>query len=284
MNKCNLEIDIAKCMSCQNCVVATKDEYSGNEFPGYSKPYSGANGDLIVIRRHERGTGANIDVNYIPMMCNHCDDAPCVKGAGDGSIFKREDGVTMVNLAKSEGRRELVKLCPYGAIRWNEEYRVPQLWSFDVHLLDLGFDAPRCVDACPTKALVFHRCTDEEMRNIVAHGGLEVLNAQFGTKPRVYYRNLHLYAAHFIGGTVTATLGGKVQNVAGAEVLLHKEGASSKRTGTDDFGYFRFDGIGDGEAGYSLEIECAGFAQWSVRIGEAITDSVNLDILLEGGR
>lgn len=284
MKKCNLEIDIAKCMSCQNCVVATKDEYSGNEFPGYSKPYSGDDGDLIVITRHERGDGTNIDVNYIPTMCNHCDNAPCVERAGDGSFYKRDDGVVMVDLEKSKGRKDLVELCPYGAIRWNEEHQVPQLWNFDVHLLDLGYDAPRCVDACPTQALVFHYGSDEEMQEIVTRDGLQTLKPELGTRPRIYYRNLHLIAAHFVGGTVTAAVDGKVQNVGDAEIRLLKEGTVKGRTRTDEFGNFRFDGIEDGETGYSLEIECAKFAPLSMRIDDAITHSRNLDIALQAAR
>lgn len=283
MDKCHLEIDIARCMSCQNCVVATKDEYSGNEFPGYSKPYDGERGDLIVIRRRERGSGTNVDVNHVPMMCNHCDDAPCVKGAGDGAIYKRDDGLTMIDPARSEGREELLKHCPYGAMRWNEKHRVPQIWNFDAHLLDQGHPVPRCVDACPTKALVFHRCPDEEMARIVEQNGLRVLGAALGTKPRVYYRNLHLYDAHFIGGIVTATRAGSMQNVAGATVQLRRAGATTGRTQTDDFGCFRFDGISDGEAGYGLEIEHAEFAPRSVDIALPVTDSVNLDIELEAG-
>lgn len=281
MKKCNLEVDVARCMSCQNCVVATKDEYCGNEFAGYAKPYAGEDGDLIVIRRQERGAGANIDVNYLFATCNHCDDAPCVKGAGDGAIYKRDDGITMIDFAKSKGRKSLVALCPYGAMRWNDAHQVPQLWNFDAHLLDLGYDAPRCVDACPTKALIFHRCADDQMQQIVEANGLEVLGAELGTRPRVYYRNLHLYASHFIGGTVTASHEGTIWNVRGAEVSLLKGGAPSDRKASDDFGYFRFDGIRDGDTGYALEIACEGFRRRSIAIDEAITRSVNVDIVLD---
>lgn len=282
MKKCNLEIDVAKCMSCQNCVIATKDEYHGNEFPGFAKPYAGENGDLITIKRRERGTGANIDVNYLVTMCNHCDDAPCVKAAGDGALYKRDDGITMVDFEKSRGRKSLIDSCPYGAMRWNDAHQVPQMWNFDAHLLDLGCDAPRCVDACPTKALVFHRCTDEDMVAIAEANGLGVLNARLGTKPRVYYKNLHLYTSHFIGGTVTAGHDQVARNVAGAEVTLCKDGAPGAREISDDFGYFRFDGIRDGDAGYALEIAHEGFSRRTITLEHAIKASVNVEIVLEG--
>lgn len=281
MPKCNLEIDIAKCMSCYNCVVATKDEYSGNEFAGYAEPYAGEDGDLIAIRRHERGSGVNIDVNYVPLMCNHCDDAPCVRSAGGHAIYKRADGITIVDPYKSRGRKDLVQTCPYGAIHWNEEHQVPQIWNFDAHLLDAGYAVPRCVDACPTQALKFHRCSDEEMAVLVKEHDLAPWNASLDTKPRVYYRNLYLVRTHFIGGTVTATRDGRTQNVDGAEVRLSKDGALQRRTRSDDFGCFRLDGISDGATGYTLEIEHAGFRPRTVRLESEITGSVNVDIVLE---
>ncbi len=267
-------------MNCNNCVVATKDEFSGNEFPGYAKPYASGTGDLIKINRHDRGSGSDIDVNYIPVMCNHCDEAPCIKGTDDGSIYKRKDGVTMIDPVKSLGRKEIIDLCPYGAIRWNEEHKVPQIWYFDTHLLDQGHKTPRCVDACPTGAMLFHKCSDAEMNVIVKENDLKVLGVHMGTKPRVYYRNLHLYSSHFIGGTVLSSSNGQSKNITGAKVLLYKGEKIKNETLTDDFGIFRFDKIPDGETGYTVKVESLGCGSKSTAIGGAITDSLNLVINL----
>ena len=38
MSQWNLIIDVARCENCNNCVLANKDEYVGNDFPGYSAP------------------------------------------------------------------------------------------------------------------------------------------------------------------------------------------------------------------------------------------------------
>ena len=51
-----------------------------------------------------------VDVHYVPRMCNHCDDAPCIEAAGD-AIVKRPDGIVIVDPDKAKGRRDLVDAC-----------------------------------------------------------------------------------------------------------------------------------------------------------------------------
>jgi len=280
MNKCHLEIDIAKCMNCNNCVVATKDEYSGNDFPGYAKSTDNSDGDILAIKRYDRGTGSNIDVNYMPVMCNHCDNAPCVKNVSDGAVYKRDDGITMIDPVKSRGRREIVKSCPYGAIHWNEEHQVPQIWFFDAHLLDQGNKVPRCVDACPTEALRFHHCSDSDMEQQVDKNQLQVLSPRLGTKPRVYYRNLYLCQSQFIGGNLLTTENGKEANVSTASVELQAAGATVAKTESDEFGYFRFDGIADGSEGYSIRISHPRHGEKNLPLDQVVKESVNLEIVL----
>ena len=66
-----------------------------------------------------------IDVAYVPTMCNHCDNAPCV-AKGGGAVTKRDDGIVIIDPVKAKGRKDLVETCPYGHIWWNEELQVPQ--------------------------------------------------------------------------------------------------------------------------------------------------------------
>ncbi len=89
------------------------------------------------------------------MPCMHCDDALCVKAAQDGAIYKRSDGVVIIDPKKSEGQKRLVSTCPYRVIYWNEEKQIPQKCTFCAHLLDKGWKEPRCVEVCPTGALTF---------------------------------------------------------------------------------------------------------------------------------
>jgi len=281
MDKWNLEIDVARCMNCNNCVVATKDEFSENEFDGYSRPYPRQGDGWMTIERYVRGSGSMIDSNYKPVMCNHCDDAPCIKAAGDGAIYKRPDGIVMIDPVKCQGRKDLVETCPYGAINWNEEENVPQAWFFDAHLLDQGLREPRCVQACPTEAMKLHRCTDKAMSEYAAANGLEVLQPELGTRPRVYYKNLYKCHSSFIGGTILAVENNKETNVLGCHVRLLLDGEEIAAETSDEFGEFRFDGLDEEKGRYLLKVSKKGYKDMSVMLEGSATTTLCIDIQLD---
>ena len=81
MDKWNLIVDVARCENCHNCVLATKDEHIGNEFPGYAASQPEHGHEWIRILRRVRGEAPMVDCAYLPVTCNHCDDAPCVRAA-----------------------------------------------------------------------------------------------------------------------------------------------------------------------------------------------------------
>src|SRR5580704_19137434 len=113
MSKWNMIIDVAECTNCQLCTLATTDEYVGNDFPGYAAPMPRHGHRWIDILQKERGQAPMIDIAYVPTMCNHCDDAPCIKAARDGAITEREDGIVLIDPVKANGQKELVEACPY---------------------------------------------------------------------------------------------------------------------------------------------------------------------------
>jgi Fe-S-cluster-containing dehydrogenase component len=277
VDKWNLIIDVSACTNCNNCVVATQDEFMGNAFPGYSAA-GGAQVKTMDVTRHVRGEGSMVDVAYVPRMCNHCDDAPCMKFA-DGAIRKRPDGIVIVDPEAAKGRRDLVDACPYGAIVWNEAEQVPQNWIFDAHLIDQGWSEPRAAQSCPTRAIEAVKLSDAAMADRAGRDGLEVLKPELRTRPRVYYRNLAGSYAHFIGGNVTATIDGRSANIAGAEVVLIHDGARAQTSVTDAFGDFRFDGIiaaGD----YAVEVSAPDRTAAKIAIEGPLAESRVLAIAL----
>jgi Fe-S-cluster-containing dehydrogenase component len=279
MSKWHLIIDVARCENCNNCVLAHKDELVGNDFPGYSAAHPLHGAGALRIERRVRGEGHLVDVAYLPTMCNHCDDAPCV-AAGNGAVKQRADGIVLFDPVRAKGRRDLVEACPYGSVVWNEEAQLPQTWFFDAHLLDQGWKAPRCVQSCPTDAIEAVKLPDAEMAQRAARDGLAVLRPALGTRPRVYYRHLHRFQSCFIGGTVLVRHGGTVDVVVGARVHLQREEHVLRTLETDLFGDFKFDAIEPHSGPYRVVVESlCGAAQVNARVDH---ESVVLpDIVLD---
>ena len=182
MKKWNMIIDVAECTNCNLCTLAAMDEYVGNEWPGYSAPMPKHGHKWINILQKERGRMPMIDIAYVPTMCNHCDDAPCMKAAPQGAIEKRRDGILIIDPEKAKGQRQLVDACPYGHIWWNEELQLPQAWPFDAHLLDRGWQQTRGEQSCPTGAMRAIKVEDEEMARLAREQNLEVLKPELGTQ------------------------------------------------------------------------------------------------------
>jgi Fe-S-cluster-containing dehydrogenase component len=274
VQKWNLIIDVAECTNCNLCTLSAMDEYVGNDFPGYTAPMPKHGHKWINILQKERGQVPMIDIAYVPTMCNHCDDAPCMKADKVGAIRKRDDGIVMIDPVKAKGQKHLVEACPYGHIWWNEDLHLPQAWPFDAHLIDLGWQQTRGQQACPTGAMRAVKVEDDEMAHMAREQGLEVMRPELGAKPRVYYRNLWRYAKCFIGGTLSAEADGVIDCVEGASVKLLRDGRTLVETTSDNYGDFKFDRLDENSGRYTVEISASGRATKTVEA--TLGASINL--------
>ena len=102
MKQWNLIVDVANCTNCNLCVLAVQDEYVGNEFPGYAAEMPKHGHKWIDIKQKVRGQAPIVDAAYLPVMCQHCDDAPCIKAAENDAIC---------NIATSTERNVCVCVC-----------------------------------------------------------------------------------------------------------------------------------------------------------------------------
>ena len=75
-------IDVARCHDCNNCFMADKDEFVGNDWPGYTHAQPRHGHRWVDILRRERGQYARNDVAYLPVPCQQCENPPCVDGVG----------------------------------------------------------------------------------------------------------------------------------------------------------------------------------------------------------
>ena len=271
MSKWNLIIDVAECTNCNLCTLATMDEYVDNEWPGYTAPMPKHGHKWIDIKQKERGQAPFIDIAYMPTMCNHCDIAPCIKSAPD-VISKRDDGIVLIDPDKAKGRKDLVNACPYGHIWWNEERETAQAWPFDAHLLDTGWNKTRGDQSCPTGAMKAIKLDDDAMAKMADEEGYEVLNPEYGTKPRIWYKNLWRYSTAFVGGSVSADANGIVDCVEGAAVTLSKDGSKLAELVTDNYGDFKFDRLEEDSGRYTVEISSKQYGSKSIEfeLGESL--------------
>jgi hypothetical protein len=104
------------------------------------------------------------------------------------------------------------------------------------------------------------------MQRIVAEEKLEVLHPEFGTRPRVYYRNLARFRTLFIGGAVAGELAGTLECLEGAAVTLERAGEAVATARTDAYGDFKFSGLAAGSGAYRLSIVDARFAPKSIEV------------------
>lgn len=258
MKKWNLIVDVERCNNCNNCLIATKDEYSGNDFPGYSAPQPDLGTLWLTVKRHERGQAPMIDVSHYVETCNHCDNAACITDKTKDAVYKRDDGIVIIDPVKSKGRKDIVGTCPYGQIFWNEELQIPQKWTFDAHLLDNGWKEPRATQVCPTEALVAIKATDAEMAQKVDQEGLDVLRPELGLSPRVYYKNFGRIQSGFIGGSLYSVKDGIEDCLENAAIILEQNGAKISEAKTDIYGDFKFDGLEINDLIYDVKADING--------------------------
>jgi ferredoxin len=145
-------------------------------------------------------------------------------------------------------------------IFWNEEKKIPQKCTLCAHLLDQGWQEPRCVEACPTGALLFGDLEDpdNELSQIWASERVEDLHPEFGIKTRVRYAGI---PKRFVAGTVL--LKDKDQCAENAKVTL--SGGRKKQTlRTNNFGDFEFEDLDIGE--FTVKIERTDYSPQSFKV------------------
>ena len=81
-----------------------------------------------------------------------------------------------------------------------------------------------------------------------------MLQPELGTRPRIYYKNMHLFTQCFVGGSVVAMVNGVEECAEGAEVVVSQDGKEVGRASTDLFGEFKVDRLAPGSGSYQLAV------------------------------
>jgi molybdopterin-containing oxidoreductase family iron-sulfur binding subunit len=156
----------------------------------------------------------SLDPAYLPdalrdkpvmVLCNHCENPPCVRVCPTQATWKRTDGVVMMDWHRCIGCRYCMAACPYGSrsFNWSDPRpSIPNLTAdfptrtkgvvekctFCEERLARG-EAPLCVEACPARALVFGNLNDpkSEVRSLLHTRFALRRKAELGTQPAIYY-------------------------------------------------------------------------------------------------
>ena len=242
-------IDVSRCNGCYNCQIACKDEHVGNDWTPYAKPQPDTGHFWMKLTEKVRGQVPKVKMSYVAVPCMHCENAPCMAECKANAIYRRDDGLVVIDPVNCTGCMSCVDACPYGVIYYNEAMRIAQKCTGCAHLLDQGWEVPRCVDACPTDALRFGE--EEDFKDLIADA--EVMLPEAGCSPRVYYLNL---PKRFVAGTIFDPEEDEVL-IGASLTLTNEETGEAVTASTDNFGDFWFKGLAVGS--YTLLIEAEGY-------------------------
>lgn len=257
MKKWHMVVDLAKCVGCYNCLLACKDEHVGNSWLPYTDSQQHHEDKWINSKRVERGSVPYTEVAFVTETCQHCDNAPCAERCPD-AVIKRPDGIVLLDAARAKGNKNLADACPYGHIHWNEELGTAQKCTMCAHLLDQGWKEPRCVQACPLRALSVVYCEDSEFEKIVEKQKLKPLTDS-SNQPRVLYRNLYKYNKCFIAGGLSYIKDGIETAATEAKIKLSMNGVLLKETYADFLGEYKIDRLPKNSGTYTLEYIMPGY-------------------------
>jgi tetrathionate reductase subunit B len=256
-------IDINKCIGCYNCQLACKDEHVGNDWTPIAKPQPDTGHFWHKITEHVQGSVPKVRVRYMHDLCQHCSTAPCITVCKSQAIYRRNDGIVIIDPEKCSGTGICVDACPYGAIYFNSDLNIAQKCTWCAHLLDKDWTEPRCVQACHTDALIFGE--ESDLQDLIAKA--ELLNPDMKTGPSVYY--IGLPNKCFIAGEVYDP--DDDECLEGATVtLVDTDGNKTASLETDVYGDFWFERQEPGQ--YSLIIEKAGYISKSIDKVDATKD------------
>lgn len=201
MARLGMVIDLRRCIGCNACTIACKQEHGTPEDTHFAR---------VVTR--EVGTYPATRRTFLPVLCNHCENAPCVEVCPSGASYIREDGIVLVDRDKCIGCRACAVACPYmnrhfletGSLRHGyggnglSPLEAVKFAEFEegtmikctlcAHRIDQGLE-PACVVTCPTECRFFGDLEPQEgklQRLIREHGG-KPLMPECNTKPSVYY-------------------------------------------------------------------------------------------------
>lgn len=160
-------VNTGRCTACKSCEIACAVAHSrsGNLYGALQEKPSPKRRLYVEWV----SPGANV-----PILCRHCEDAPCMHACISGAISRNKESVVVTDSDKCIGCWTCVMVCPYGVIGRHLETR-------KAYRCDRcpGRDIPACVGSCPTKALIY-RTAESFSRDVRKEAAPELLAGEGG--------------------------------------------------------------------------------------------------------
>ncbi|ACV21282.1 4Fe-4S dicluster domain-containing protein [Slackia heliotrinireducens] len=203
MTKYAIAINTGRCVGCHTCSLACK---MSNNIPD-GMLWNRVLTEGCDVIDGAQGTYPNLERNYLPLACQHCENAACLRACPTGATYKDEEGRVEIDYDKCIGCRMCMAACPYNArtFNWKEPKRITgaDYGHKDVPARKKGVmekctlcpertgegKEPMCVAVCPAGARVFGDLDDpdSEISKLKRERNVRILLEDMGTKPQVFY-------------------------------------------------------------------------------------------------
>ncbi|KKM84965.1 hypothetical protein LCGC14_1293840 [marine sediment metagenome] len=175
-------IDQERCIGCEACSIACKIENNASDYWIKVETQGGADKDT------PGGRYPDLTMDFLPKLCNQCENPPCVESCPEDALQKRNDGIVILDQELCSGCQACLTACPYNVIIFDENNNVAEKCHFCVHRVDQGLE-PFCLICCEGQAIHFGDLNDTNsvVSKLISGKNIFQLKSEEGTNPSVYY-------------------------------------------------------------------------------------------------